>query len=165
MTRRELFRIIGTGAVSLTGLNRLVKAMVTPERIVICPILLAGSEFRCDDYSCSPAFHCGDDEIAFECTVEFTCGNHVCNPTDGDFTCGNSYTGCLNDKDFSCTGVDPGADNYQFNCSNAFNGCAGETSDFRCDDFICRGDYWCGVNSRENRCNYFRCELPNPYQA
>jgi len=35
MTRRELFRIIGVGVVSLTGLNRLAKAMVTPERIVI----------------------------------------------------------------------------------------------------------------------------------
>lgn len=164
MKRREALKIMGFSALSLMGLDRLVKAMITPDRIVICPIL--SSQYKCDNYSCSTAHHCGDDELAFDCTVRFTCGNHVCDPQQGDFTCGNSYTGCLDGADFKCAGVDDGADNYQFNCSNAFNGCAGTTSDFRCDDFICRGDYWCGSNGQqENRCNYYSCVLPTPYSA
>lgn len=164
MKRRKMLKITGLSALSLTGLDRLARAMVTPNRVVMCPIILS-SEYQCDNFSCSPAHHCGDDELAFNCTVKYTCANHVCNPQNGDFTCGNSYTGCLGDNDFSCTGVDTGVDDYQFNCSNAFNGCAGTTSDFRCDDFICRGDYWCGSNGQQNRCNYFSCALPTPYQA
>ncbi len=163
MKRREMLRMAGLGALSLTGLERLARAMVSPNRVIACPL---SSVYQCDNYSCSPTFYCGDDETAFNCTVQFTCGNHRCSePMDGDFTCGNSYTGCLGDNDFSCTGVDDGADNYQFNCSNAFNGCDGERADFRCDDFICRGDYWCGRNGEENRCNYFSCVLPAPYSA
>lgn len=134
MKRRKFIKMASVGALSLTGLERLAKAMVdfdrlSPSAVVICP----DGE---GDYLCSSSsYKCGDNEDAFECEASlFACNRFTCNPQGGDFNCKDSF-GCP--KLFACEGIDPPG-NAQFNCK-IFGSCTPNTN-FWCDDFAC-GNY------------------------
>lgn len=132
MKRRELMKMAGIGALSLTGLDRLAKAMAAfdelSKEVAICPD--GEGMYLCPR---TPTFKCGDNEDAFECEAShFVCGNFVCNPQSGDFNCVADFWGCAGV--FRCEGVDPPG-NSQFNCRN-FAGCIPNVS-FWCEDFAC----------------------------
>lgn len=156
MKRRKILKILGFTGLSLTGFERLVRAVVYSERegaplaVPICAVVTNPSPaatYLCHDTT----FTCGDseDERSYVCDTNgpFGCGYFNCQPTRGDFNCSTSYTGCQSPGDFGCRGSDP--EDEQFNCSLDFDGCAGEDAVFGCDDFRCDRSYSCG---RGNTC-------------
>ncbi len=127
MKRRNFIKMASMSALSLTGLERLAKAMVDFDlaAVVICPD-------EGGNYLCSSSYHCGDNEDAFECKASlFACDRFTCNPQSGDFNCRDTF-GCP--TRFACEGIDPPGD-AQFNCKN-FGGCTPNTN-FWCHDFAC----------------------------
>lgn len=143
MKRRELFKVAGIGAFSLTGLERLAKAMTWSEYVIACA---EGVDDRCR----SETFVCGDNEQVFICE-RFSCRYFRCEEgtdEEGDFVCRMDYVGCNSPGVFRCVDRDEG-DNPQFVCQGNFDGCAGDEGVFACEDFRCQVSYQCG---RDNFC-------------
>lgn len=158
MKRRELFKVMVVGAFSLTGLERLVKAMASSEHLLPLTIIACPEGF--DDRCQQQQFTCGDDEPQYVCEL-FSCRYFRCEETndEGDFACRADYIGCNSRGTFRCVGRDDG-DNPQFACEGNFDGCAGDEGVFECQDFRCSVSYECGSG---NRCttNYpFDCQPP-----
>jgi len=159
MKRRNFLKSVGAGALPLAGLERLVRAMVSPQAItapVECPEEEAsfnyegGNPYACNNFECAR----GGNQQTF-----------ICNPTDSNeiFKCVASFHGCYTPGDFYCEGTDPV--DSQFKCCVDFAGCFGEGGVFRCDDFKCEVHYICS-SDKSNTChtNYpFYCS--NRYTA
>ncbi len=184
MKRREILKMLGAGALSLAGIERLVKAMAVPSQLSaeeeVCVLSVDGEGvktvvscppgYTCPSYACPGiSYECLPPHNTYEC-LNFWCPiNFTCGVTKGDFTCRNNFSGCSGPirQSFSCSGIDAGAGDHQFNCSASFNGCAGEGR-FTCDDFYCKSHYECG---KGNACvpphSPFSCSQPpgNPYSA
>jgi len=168
MKRRKILKLLGITSLSLTGLERLAKAVVRSEKegaplavpkVPICAV--AATPSPAATYLCeTTTFVCGDNETSYVCDTNgpFGCGYFRCQPTEGDFNCSTSYTGCQSPGDFWCQGSDPQGE--QFNCSLDFDGCAGEDAVFRCDDFNCAVSYSCGSSNTCTTQYPFICSLP-----
>jgi len=155
MKRRNFLKSVGAGALPLAGLERLVRAMVSPQAItapVECPEEEAS--FNCEG---SRPYRCDNFNCAINKDQTF-----ICNPTDPNenFLCNASFHGCKKLGDFNCQGTDPQI--AQFECYNEFSGCDGPGS-FRCDDFKCDVNYKCGDSS--NTCPRYPFYCANPYTA
>lgn len=162
MKRREILKALGIGALSLTGIERLAKAMATPgptsvecsEVEVVCVVSAStGGEFylsSCTNDVCPNLFRCNGGVTNFYCDSSFNCViQHTCDPqaARGDFRCNNLFTCGLGRTTgtFTCAGgIDPGLNDAQFVCFGSFSGCHGQRP-FFCSDFKCEGTYDCGA--------------------